>query len=472
MFGSTEMMELLRQSTEYFDFQYGIVPTVLLPLAFLSTGLSILATYIAGFFGIKLKAEGPRKLLEILLKPKLLISAVLLNFVFYGAFIFYGYAKNGPVPIIVQRSLSKVMATPVSEVSFDSQIKVIKVKDGIFAKGVIVENKLYVGTVGGNLLKISLESGKIEDRFYIGKFVSPTPVFDNGYLYFGEGLHLSHGMGIYKFNLEKFDIESKSSTSGHTEIFPVISGDTIYQTSGGDGLYAFNTKDLTQKWQFPGGHMDGFPGIRSGELYVATGVPVEDNDQVRPFAYRLNTETGEVIWKKELPLSSWYGPTISENFICFTLGEIHVDSNLGGINCFSPNGDRVSTIFVDAPVLSKPIIVADNIIFNDYSGSIHSWSIDGQKENWSIASTSNVRGYSSLSMKNGILYFVNASGVLKKIDPLSGRYSQVDLKEKLSLGEKIYADILYHGDELIIFGMNGTILKLRQSEVFMGMGNF
>ncbi|EQC43921.1 PQQ-binding-like beta-propeller repeat protein [Bacteriovorax sp. Seq25_V] len=463
MFGSMEMMELLQQSNNVIEYHYGIVPTVLLPLAFLSTGISILATYVAGFFGIKLKAEGPRKLLELLLRPKLLISAMFLNVLIYAGFHFYAHVKNGPVPLVVQSTLSKTFATPSSKVSLKDGIKVIDINEPVFAKGTIVEGKLYVGTTSGNLLKIELKRGSIEKRFYVGKFVSPTPVFFDGYLYFGEGLHQSHHMGVYKFDLKEFSVATKFETQGHTEIFPVIHNNILYQAAGGDGLYAIDIETMQKKWHFSGGHMDGYVGILENALFVGTGVPVEDNDKVRPMAYRLHSETGEIAWQRELPLSTWYGPAISNDHICFPLGEIHVESKLGGISCFSPSGERQSTILIDAPVLSKPIILGDNIIFNDYHGGLYSWKVDGSRENWKIKATSKAHGYSSSVLIDNNIYFVDADGTLKIVNPITGVFLERDLSKILKPGERVYADILKYDEKIYIFGMKGSILELDKS---------
>ncbi|TNE95542.1 MAG: hypothetical protein EP326_14870, partial [Deltaproteobacteria bacterium] len=100
MSGLMEILAQLNSSPE--GFETAIVPTILLPLAFLSTGISVVATFIAGLFGVKLKAEGPKKLLEVLLKPKVLISAAVLNAVIYGGMQGYQYVKNGPVPFFIQ----------------------------------------------------------------------------------------------------------------------------------------------------------------------------------------------------------------------------------------------------------------------------------------------------------------------------------------------------------------------------------
>ncbi|NBO38699.1 hypothetical protein EBU99_08960 [bacterium] len=52
------------------EFQTLIIPTVMIPLTALTVALTMVASFIAGLFGIRLKTEGPRRLLEVLLKPR------------------------------------------------------------------------------------------------------------------------------------------------------------------------------------------------------------------------------------------------------------------------------------------------------------------------------------------------------------------------------------------------------------------
>ena len=73
-----------------------IVPTVLIPLTMISVVISVVATFIAGLFGIKLKAEGPKRMLELLLKPKIIITAILCNGLFIGSVWLYQYIDNAP----------------------------------------------------------------------------------------------------------------------------------------------------------------------------------------------------------------------------------------------------------------------------------------------------------------------------------------------------------------------------------------
>ena len=71
-----------------------ILPTVMIPLTLVSVGISVVATFIAALFGIELKMEGPKKLLEVLLKPKILVSALALNSLIFGGMYCWKWWSN------------------------------------------------------------------------------------------------------------------------------------------------------------------------------------------------------------------------------------------------------------------------------------------------------------------------------------------------------------------------------------------
>ena len=73
-----------------------IIPTVMIPLTLVSVGLSVVASFIAALFGIQLKLEGPKKLLEVLLKPKILATAFALNALIMGGIYGWKWWKNYP----------------------------------------------------------------------------------------------------------------------------------------------------------------------------------------------------------------------------------------------------------------------------------------------------------------------------------------------------------------------------------------
>ncbi|WP_020407496.1 PQQ-binding-like beta-propeller repeat protein [Hahella ganghwensis] len=463
MFGLTEMMELSVSSDYLIEgYQQAIVPTVLLPLAFLGTALSLIATFVAGLFGIKLKAEGARKLLELLLKPKIILFAVGLNLLIYAGFLGFNHIKNGPVPRVVQK-----LANQETEYYQKARQGVMALweqslqDEGIFARGTVVGDELFFGTSEGHLYVADANTGNIKNRLFLGKFLTPSPTLYKGHLYFGEGLHQSHSMGIYKFDPESKQVVSRFETNGHTEIFPVFAShegvDYLLQTAGEDGLYAVDPNTMSKIWQFKGGHMDGFALVVGEHVYIGTGIPREGFSLRRPFAFKLNLKDGSVVWKRELPLSAWYGPMRVEDNVCFIQGEIHIDTNVGGISCMTETGERTHSLVINYPVVGKPIVKDEVIYLNDFFGNLYAWDAINNELKWEVESEIKQGSYSSVQFYNGkeIIYAKRTGGVLI-VDMDSGRVrEEVDFVQD----ELIYADPLVIEDAFYLFGMKGSIFK-------------
>jgi outer membrane protein assembly factor BamB len=209
-------------------------------------------------------------------------------------------------------------------------------------------------------------------------------------------------------------------------------------------------------WHYKDGHMDAFTLIDGDFLYIGSGIPLEDIGKKRAYAYKLEAKTGKLVWKKELALSSWFGPLKSGKRICFIQGELHVKSELGGISCFSPSGERLNSMTIESPIIGKPLVYGDDIVLNDFNGGLYSWNSSSGKFNWKSPSNNKKIKYSYSSVqplaKN--ILFVNPRGEVSKVDKESGEVLSI---EKFNLKESVFSDPLIYEDGYMLFGMKGTI---------------
>lgn len=463
MSGLMEILEQLNSIPE--GVSVGIIPTVLLPLAFLSTGISVIATFIAGLFGVKLKAEGPRKLLEVLLKPRILASALILNAVIYGGMQGFQYIKHGPMPTFVQNLKNRNTSLSLKAEKNSPQLHwQQKVSEGIFSQGVIIGEEVFVATKEGSLFVFNLDSGEVTHKIFFGKFIAPELILFKDYIYFGEGLHHSHHMGIYKFDPRQKKVIARFETKGHTEsrvVATTIDGeDYLFFAAGGDGLYALNPDDMSLRWRFYKGHMDSHPLIHNNALYIGTGVPLEDLGKHRPLAIKVDLKTGKEVWAKELPLSSWFGPVFTQNQICFPLGEIHFKSSLGGFQCFSEEGARMASLFIERSVMGRQKVVDGRILFNDFKGTLYYWDLKDDKVLWEIDNSSPKYSFSSPQRISDDQYlFFNRTGEGVIFNPLNGK---VLSKINFNGTESIFADPMIYENGFLVFGLEGTIKNYRK----------
>lgn len=402
-FGWTEIMEELT----YSNYHFLIIPTVLIPLTMISMGISVVATFIAGLFGVKLKNEGPKRLLELLLKPRILISAVILNFVILGGSWGYKYVKNLPTFMFniernnnaignvvvdtkykpVHESVNIYTGSKINPLSPKVQLsKQVVLDGGVFRAGALTEDSLFIGTSKGYVYEIERETLKTKRKFYTGTFVTPSPLIWKNKLVFGEGVHKTHHARVYFFDLKTNKLEKYFTSKGHTEGQGTFASYTengrtherMIVIAGGDGIYSVDPNSMVVKWHNIDGHNDASAIIKGKYVFVGTGREKGDAKKYRTYALAYDFLTGKTIWKRELPASSWMKPTLTKTDVCFIYGEIYFKSEVGGMQCFNQvSGLPTQTYAQLAPIASIPITLNNDIIFADSLGNV--CRVDTQK---------------------------------------------------------------------------------------------
>lgn len=362
----------------------------------MSVALSALATFVAALFGVQLKAEGPKKLLEVLLKPKVLMVAILSNLAIVGAIKIYTYTKNlpsfefwvstrqsqwaqesqysytnvleqAPAPIIHEKPPS--LGISVSQTAHQKRAK------GSFRGAVISGDRFFIGGDDGYLAEYSTSDLSLIRKFYIGTKVSPAPVIYKDNIYVGEGTHNTHHARIYKFDLKTGRYMGSLQTKGHTEGQAVIgvykNMARIFAVGGSDGVIAADLEALSPLWHQIDGHTDAAVRVWDGLIFAASGREKNDGSSYRAFATTYEFETGKKVWQRELPASSWMQPTIVGKDVCFVFGEVYFKSNVGGFACFDQKTGRSRASYMHFnPVVAVPIVVGEDLIISDFMGSV------------------------------------------------------------------------------------------------------
>lgn len=429
----------------YSNYHLLIIPTVLIPLTMVSMGVSVVATFIAGLFGIKLKAEGPKRLLELLLRPRILVSALILNFSILGGVWVYKYVKNLPVFMFnINRANAKlVKAAPntqymsinerknsfklshIAPNKFTSQLdKQIKLEGGVFRAAAITRDSLFIGTSKGYVYEIERNTLKTKRKFYTGTFVTPAPLIWNNKLVFGEGVHHTQNARIYFFDLNTGLLEKYFTSKGHTEgqgTFAKYSEkgkiyERLFAVAGGDGVYALDPNTLEVKWHNIDGHNDASVIVKDHQVFVGTGREKGDAKKYRSYAISYHFISGKTLWKRELPASSWMKPTLTKADVCFVYGEIYFKSEVGGIQCFDQKSGLPTQIYaMMAPVASIPLTLNNDIVFADNQGNICRIDTKNRRMKWCQKThNSNKRTYSPVSYdpyKNTLVYSSQMNGL-------------------------------------------------------------
>jgi outer membrane protein assembly factor BamB len=380
-----------------------VVPTLALPLAAVAFGLNALATVIAGWFGVRLHWEGPKRLLEVLLNKRVLLAALGLNLAGYAAYRGWQWSSHLPSPLWRIEHLNRrtqaeseelvaaarvypdsvnranVWAAPAAATKLAAPRQIrqawrARLPKGIFGGATLSGASLFVGSDDGYVYELARSDGRIRRRFFVGTEVTPEPVVWHDRLFVGEGTHDTHGARLYAFDLMSGALLGSFKTEGHTEGMPILATSegvsTLFVMAGKDGLYALDPEHLTRRWHQILGHTDSEVRVHDGLVYFATGVEKGFPD-TRRRAYALDFATGAIVWERELAASGWMAPVITDREACFGLGEIYGPSQLGQLACFDLKTGRPGlTLSFDGPLLGIPMRVGKDLIVADVHGQI------------------------------------------------------------------------------------------------------
>lgn len=468
----------------------GIIPTVFIPLTALTVALTSLASLVAGWFGIKLHTEGPKQFLEVLLKKRVLISMMIMNLLGWGIYKSYVYIHTLPSFIYTIEHYSNENAHPSNEVYPDSHfrkhnydsnmvsspinslrlINEIKIPKGAFRSGLISGNSIFYGSDDGKIYEFNKKDLTVKREFFIGTQVTTRPIIYQDRIFAGEGNHATHNARIYSFSLSTGKFINAFNTTGHTEGQPLIENfqdrELMFITGGNDGLYALDPITMKELWHRKDGHLDATVSTQNGIIYTGTGVE-KGAARDRSYAVAYEFQTGKTIWKKELPLSNWMHPVVTEKDVCFVLGEIYVKSSIGLLHCLDKkSGNPHFSIPFDAPLTSKPLYLKNQdqefIFIADINGNACGVNLNLKEKMWCHSTSQTPTKASMASFEyaplSGLLWFPSFNNGLFAIEPKSGKVITHWLpSSSQSKWKENYASVSIDGDNLYQMDIDGNL---------------
>lgn len=479
------MVDFLSNPELHLPVQPLIIPTVMIPLTAITVALSMVASFIAGLFGIQLKTEGPRRLLEVLLKPRVLLGALLLNVLILGAVQGYAYVKYYPrflwtiekeqAPQAKTSSLQygnhhavlgefKVSNRSVgqNEVTTSQLVWSRTLSKGAFRAPLLAGGSVFVGSMDGKVYELDAKTGNDIRSFYVGTPVTPELTIDDGILYVGEGVHETHSARIYAFDLSTGLLKGTYQTKGHTEGQPVVGEHAgqklVFAVAGHDGVHAIIPGSMSRKWSANDGHIDASVRVFGGRVFAGTGREKGDSEKNRSYAVAYDFSSGSKLWKMELPASSWMTPVIWREQICYIYGEIYFESGLGGVQCFrQDNGLPTRSFNLGAPQTSLPLMIGDSLITTDNKGTVCSIDLNTHGPQW-CHKINYKKGlnYASpvYSPERDVLIYGSMSDGLHYLDRKSG---SVLMRRELPEMKTIYAPVGVDGMNFVVVDIKGQV---------------
>lgn len=476
-----------------------ILPTVMIPFTLVSVGLSIFATFIAGLFGIQLKLEGPRKLLEVLLKPKVLLTALVLNVLILGGIQGWKWWINYPKLIRTIEAQSDERAIPSSTLYEDvptvitnfsssnsstSSLKIsqkwrIDTGKGSFRGAVVSSNRIFTGNDLGIVSELDLSSGKLIRTFYTGTPATTEITIWKNFMYLGEGVHDTHHARIYQFDLTTGAYKKSYQTLGHTEAQPVMGSfegrDILFSAAGEDGFHAIDPMTMKEIWKVNLGHSDSGALVHNGVVFVGTGREKGNDRKNKSYAAALDFKTGELLWKRELSASSWMRPVIVGENVCYISGEIYFVSERGHITCMNKEtGAHTIAHNTVSPIASTPKVLDNSILYVSIRGVICRFDLEEKTDLWCFDTKG--RGYSlagaSYDPKRNVVLYPSKKNGLYVLDPSTGELlNQWTPSKDEGEWKSTYADVAVAGDYWIISDNYGSVRAINATDPSQALKN-
>lgn len=213
-------------------------------------------------------------------------------------------------------------------------------------------NVLYVGCTDNHLYALNASTGKLLWKYKTGAGIESSVFVDNDVVFFG-----SDDDNFYALDAISGSLKWKYKTGHNVSSSPKVSQDVVYFGSDDYYFYALNKEDGSVKWKYYAGNLFNGSGcaIVNNSLFVGNR-----NGNI----YNLNKLSGEVIWKKNYGSSGEYSsPTISEGSLYQTDRNYlyKIDINSGNIiwQTYNPNS-----------YYSSPYVSANSVVVNSNAGNL------------------------------------------------------------------------------------------------------
>jgi outer membrane protein assembly factor BamB len=233
----------------------------------------------------------------------------------------------------------------------------------------VADGIVYVGSQDKNIYAIGAWSGNLIWNFTTQGAIESSPAVANGKVYTGGDDGYVYCLDAYTgaFIWKTFVNGDLPYTYGSLVLksSPAVSGDRVYIGSLDGSLYALNVNDGNIDWKFEtGGPILCSPAVADGAVYFTSEEPTT------AALYKLDANTGAVIWKQQLPYEHQFtGGTEMMGSPSVAAGMVFASSDLRtyyGIN--ATTGDIVWAFTNPAAmefIVSSPIYVNGELFIID-----------------------------------------------------------------------------------------------------------
>ncbi|OWK46363.1 PQQ-binding-like beta-propeller repeat protein [Fimbriiglobus ruber] len=262
-----------------------------------------------------------------------------------------------------------------------------------------------------------------------------APVYADGRVYFGEGMHANFVCNLYCLDAATGQKVWTFETSDHVEATPTVADGVVYFGAGNDGVYALDAKTGAKKWQFTAElHVDVSPFVSGGRVYFGSG----PSRRYKSFqVVCLNAETGAPVWRVPTDLPAWGGPRVANGRVYVGLGNGRLtegakppEKPAGALLCLSADdGHTLWTVPAADAVFQQPTLDGDRVYFGSRDGNLYAVHADSGAVLYKVPVGGPV--ISPPAVADGVVYVAAMNGHVRGLAAADGRELwHIDLANK------------------------------------------
>jgi outer membrane protein assembly factor BamB len=268
-----------------------------------------------------------------------------------------------------------------------------------------------------------------------------APVYADGRIYFGEGMHTDKNSRLFCLNAETGKKLWDYQTDSHTESSPAVADGKVVIGAGYHGLHCVDVESGKLLWRYPKdasaeqriAHVDCNPFIVNGRVYAGSGYKPQyliDDKQKLNRIFCLDLNTGNEIWQERIEDSVYGSPLVAGDRVFFGTGNStyseSIASKQSGVLCRdAATGKFVWDRRLPENVIGRPAADKRQLFVGCLDGNAYGLDLRSGEVNWTVPMGAKVLAgpVADLDPETGcatVVYFAGESGNLTAVSPYSG----------------------------------------------------
>lgn len=292
--------------------------------------------------------------------------------------------------------------------------------DTIESSPTIVDRTVFIGTHGGNLYALDVETGDQQWVFETDSEIASSPMVVDGTVFIGDGNHWQDNGKLYAVDSSTGEQEwIFESGEGGIESSPTVSDGTVFVESIVSGFHAVDANTGDERWVRKQGSV-GSTTVIDGTVYYGGG---------RGNVFAVDAETGDAQWRFETAGIVRSSPTVDEGTVF--VGSTHlyaIDADTGNQEWVFLPPDYIHS---SPTVFDGTVFVGDGL-FEDDTGKLYAVDAETGEEMWRFEADNEI--HSSPTVADETVFVGSDDSNLYAIDAETG-----DQQWKFKTGDRIWS---------------------------------